>query len=146
MSRLRTYRPLGTRTQRNALDRLREAAEREVYRRSSGYCEFPGCTRWGTDLAHGFRRGNRIGSPLCEHPALLFRACRDHHDMYDGRRSPKPGEEWRCRRLERTMAGRAEAVFGRVRRPGDLPIDSLRRLERRLRASGGMDEIWELAA
>lgn len=110
----------------------------EMRQRAGGRCEFPGCSRHGTDLAHGFRRGNVIGQPLCDHPSLCWWACREHHDFYDGR-------SWAIENaavidLQWRLASWAIEAFGYdptlAGQDLDCAIDLVRWLERRLRDTG----------
>jgi hypothetical protein len=142
---LSAARPQRQRERDAVLRKTREA----VRARSNGCCQWPGCTRSGSDLAHGWGRGHIIGQPLCDHPTLCWWACRDHHDLYDGRTPASPADLAEEATLEWEMVVRAIGEFG-LNGPDWLtvahgityegryaqPIDAVRWLERSLRNTG----------
>ncbi len=110
----------------------------------AGYrCEWPGCDVRETDPAHGFGRGAKAHRGIADHPALGWRACRHHHDVFDGHRRATTEEEAALAEVQWWLVGMAERELGSVtREPGDRPIDVVRRLERQL----GHLRLRELAA
>lgn len=135
-------RPMQPRSERG---RQREAVLRktrdEVRQRAGGMCQWPLHAKQahrGSDLCHGFRRGNRIGQPLCDAPELCWWGCRDAHDAFDGRRPNTDEEQAAIHELEWMMA---RDILGRFDIPTAIlaltsPIDNLRWLERELRRTG----------
>ena len=147
MSLTRPILPRGPRgrERESVLRRTRE----EVRARSAGRCQWPGCSRQGTDLAHGWGRRHIIGQPLCDHPALCWWACREHHDLYDGRVPATPADLDAEEALQWDMWTRAVADLGvdgsawlpvahGITYEGRYaqPIDAVRWLERRLKETG----------
>ena len=107
------------------------------------------CPLPGTDHAHGFRRGNRISYVLSDQPCFVFRACRFHHNVYDGRAKPRDDREAHQFEVETAvmewhLVELAEQRFGTVpRETGDQPVDVARRIERMLETDGRLAGMRE---
>ena len=133
---MRSYRSISAPRRADKRDALINRTRREVQRRSGGRCEYPGCGIHGTDLAHGFKRGNLIGMPLCDTPMCCYWSCRAHNVDHP------------CDELRWTMVQRVEEALAphALREPDDNPVDAMLRIERALKAEGTWADIWEWAA
>lgn len=85
--------------------RVRSELRAQVAARSAGFCEWPGCSSPGEQMAHvhGIGMGGRRSADTIGN---VWWACVWHHDMFDGRRMLKKFE------LAELMRGYLEARYG----------------------------------